>query len=102
MKLFVACVVSLVVLNFVSAKPAEEKYTTKYDNIDYKNILNSNRLLANYMKCLLEGKGCTPAGKEMRGKFFQVLYWNKFFDKTIHCSCSIFARCSKNRLRQVQ
>lgn len=55
-------------INLICARPAEEKYTTKYDNIDYKSILNSKRLLSNYMKCLLDGEKCTPAAKELKGK----------------------------------
>ena len=53
------------------AKPAEEKYTTKYDNIDVDEILGNPRLFKNYVNCLLEkGNNCTPEGKELKGKYF--------------------------------
>lgn len=50
--------------------PAEppKQYTTKYDNINLDEILNSKRLLSNYVKCLADNVGCTPQGKELRGK----------------------------------
>lgn len=50
----------------VLAKPQEEKYTTKYDNIDIDEILNNARLFNNYVKCLLENRGCTPDGNELK------------------------------------
>lgn len=45
---------------------AEDKYTTKYDNIDLDTILASDRLLKNYVNCLLEKGSCTPDGKELK------------------------------------
>ncbi|XP_011061970.1 PREDICTED: ejaculatory bulb-specific protein 3-like [Acromyrmex echinatior] len=45
---------------------AEDKYTTKYDNIDLDTILTSDRLLKNYVNCLLEKGSCTPDGKELK------------------------------------
>jgi hypothetical protein len=47
----------------------DEKYTTKYDNINVDEILESDRLLENYFKCLM-GKGkCTPEGNELKCKY---------------------------------
>lgn len=48
---------------FTSAAPA---YTTKYDNIDLDEILNNDRLITNYYKCLMEQGPCTPDGLELR------------------------------------
>nr|XP_023021660.1 ejaculatory bulb-specific protein 3-like [Leptinotarsa decemlineata] len=45
----------------------DEKYTTKYDNIDYEEILHSERLLKNYVNCLLDKGPCSPDGKELKG-----------------------------------
>nr|CAD7458454.1 unnamed protein product [Timema tahoe] len=60
----VAVVVVLVVVTLTEAK--EERYTSRYDNVDVERILQSARLLDNYMKCLLEKGPCTPDGKEMK------------------------------------
>ncbi|XP_032664991.1 ejaculatory bulb-specific protein 3 [Odontomachus brunneus] len=45
---------------------AEDQYTTKYDNVDLDSILASDRLLKNYVNCLLEKGSCTPDGKELK------------------------------------
>ncbi|XP_044744969.1 ejaculatory bulb-specific protein 3-like [Coccinella septempunctata] len=44
---------------------AEEKYTTKFGNIDLDELLKNDRLLNAYYKCLLDGTGCTPEGEEL-------------------------------------
>nr|AEE61841.1 unknown [Dendroctonus ponderosae] len=38
------------------------KYTTKYDNVDLEEIIKSDRLMKNYVNCLLEKGKCTPDG----------------------------------------
>nr|QYL00058.1 CSP1 [Eupeodes corollae] len=44
----------------------EDKYTTKYDNIDIEEILKSDRLFKNYFNCLMESGKCTPDGRELK------------------------------------
>ncbi|KAJ9585930.1 hypothetical protein L9F63_020438 [Diploptera punctata] len=44
----------------------KEQYTTKYDNIDVDSILGNNRILNNYLKCLLDEGSCTPDGRELK------------------------------------
>ncbi|RZF35337.1 hypothetical protein LSTR_LSTR003777 [Laodelphax striatellus] len=61
--LLVVCL--LVAAVSAKPKPAEKKYTTKYDNIDLDEILNNQRLFDNYYKCLLGAK-CTPDGQELK------------------------------------
>ena len=51
------------------------KYTTKYDNIDLDEILSNDRLLNNYVDCLLkDGKEakCSPDGAELKSKYFRA------------------------------
>ncbi|XP_011635451.1 ejaculatory bulb-specific protein 3 [Pogonomyrmex barbatus] len=50
----------------VACALAEDKYTTKYDNIDLDTILTSERLLKNYINCVLDKGNCTPDGKELK------------------------------------
>ncbi|XP_037945434.1 ejaculatory bulb-specific protein 3-like [Teleopsis dalmanni] len=45
---------------------AQDKYTTKYDNIDVDEILKSDRLFNNYFKCLMDTGKCTPDGRELK------------------------------------
>jgi len=45
----------------------ERAYDDKFDNVDLDEILNQERLLINYIKCL-EGTGpCTPDAKMLKG-----------------------------------
>ncbi|XP_003700214.2 chemosensory protein 4 [Megachile rotundata] len=45
---------------------AEDKYTTKYDNVDIDVILNNHRLLNGYVNCLLDRAACTPDAAELK------------------------------------
>nr|XP_031831862.1 ejaculatory bulb-specific protein 3-like [Nomia melanderi] len=45
---------------------AENKYTTKYDNVDVDAVLNSERLLNGYVNCLLDRGACTPDAAEIK------------------------------------
>ncbi|XP_044264421.1 ejaculatory bulb-specific protein 3-like [Tribolium madens] len=44
----------------------DNKYTTRYDNVDVDRILHSKRLLLNYINCLLEKGSCSPEGRELK------------------------------------
>nr|UYB00860.1 chemosensory protein [Nilaparvata lugens] len=50
----------------VSLCLADDQYTSKYDNIDLDKILDSKRLVSNYVQCLLGTKGCPPEGLELK------------------------------------
>lgn len=63
-------VICLVIAGVVLA----EKYTTKYDNIDYNEIISSERLLKNYVNCLMERGPCSPDGAELKRKFTFLLF----------------------------
>ncbi|CAG9860083.1 unnamed protein product [Phyllotreta striolata] len=54
----------LSVLGF--ARCDEEHYTSKYDSVDYRAILHSERLLKSYYNCLMDKGPCTAEGKELR------------------------------------
>ncbi|KAL1493828.1 hypothetical protein ABEB36_009514 [Hypothenemus hampei] len=54
----------LVIIDICSGD--NEKYTSKYDNIDVDEILKSERLLRNYMNCLLDIGRCTLDGQELK------------------------------------
>ncbi|CAH2266978.1 ejaculatory bulb-specific protein 3-like [Pararge aegeria] len=52
---------------------AEEKYSDKYDNVNYVEILENERLRHGYGNCLLDKGKCTPEGKELREKMQDAL-----------------------------
>jgi hypothetical protein len=60
----------VVLTTFWAGSSSAEKYTTKYDNVDLEEILKSDRLLKNYVNCLLDKGKCSPDGQELRSKFF--------------------------------
>lgn len=82
---------------FVIYVAADTKYTNKYDNIDVDKILTNERVLSNYIKCLMDEGPCTPEGRELKSEFLGVVlvrnlknfrfvvkkYQNKFFFGTI-------------------
>lgn len=58
---------SLIFLSLAVAIVAEN-YTTQFDDIDIDQILKSDRLMRNYINCLLEKGKCTPDGLTLRSK----------------------------------
>jgi hypothetical protein len=64
-------IVVLVALSLAEAARIrrDEKYTTKYDNINLDEILASDRLIDNYFKCLMERGKCTTDGNELRCEY---------------------------------
>ncbi|KAJ8983039.1 hypothetical protein NQ317_013244, partial [Molorchus minor] len=70
---------------FVAVISADEvKYTTKYDNVDLDEIIKSDRLLKNYVNCLLDKGKCTPDGAELK----------KVLPDALHSECS---KCSETQ-----
>ncbi|XP_045452744.1 uncharacterized protein LOC123661848 [Melitaea cinxia] len=64
----VLCCLAVAVL----AKPSE-KYTEKYDNVNLKEILESDRLLEGYFHCLMDEGPCTSEGKELKSHMQDAL-----------------------------
>nr|QFO46789.1 chemosensory protein [Cylas formicarius] len=83
--LFVAC------LGIALAKPQEAKYTTKYDNVDLDEIIKSDRLMKNYVNCLLEKGNCTPDGAELK----------KHLPDALHTDCSKCSETQKNGSKKI-
>ncbi|KAH1014745.1 ejaculatory bulb-specific protein 3-like [Dendroctonus ponderosae] len=52
---------------------AEDRYTTKYDNVDVDEILHSDRLMKFYMNCMLDKGACTPVGQEVKERLPDAL-----------------------------
>ncbi|XP_056639205.1 ejaculatory bulb-specific protein 3-like isoform X1 [Diorhabda sublineata] len=50
----------------LAAVTEKAKYTTKYDNVNLEEIVHNDRLLKNYVDCLLEKGKCTPDGLELK------------------------------------
>lgn len=57
------CIIAIV---FFATANGEETYDLKYDNIDVDEILKSERLLSNYINCLMEEGPCTEDGRDLK------------------------------------
>nr|AIU68827.1 chemosensory protein [Chilo auricilius] len=51
----------------------DEKYPSKYDNIDLDEILANKRLLTAYVNCIMERGKCSPEGKELKEHLVDVI-----------------------------
>lgn len=72
--LALACCVAAAIV----AQGAPATYTTKYDNVNIDEILNNDRLVANYFKCLMETGKCTPEGEEIKSEYYFHAYnWKR-------------------------
>nr|QCX43093.1 chemosensory protein csp13 [Helopeltis theivora] len=58
--------IALFLIVCVGAAIAGDQYTSKYDNIDVDKILSNDRILTQYIKCLMEEGNCTNEGKELK------------------------------------
>nr|ALR72515.1 chemosensory protein 1 [Colaphellus bowringi] len=97
MKYFVIILSVLII-----AAAVGEKYTTKYDNVDIDSILNSERLIKNYMDCLMERGPCTPEGKELRDNLPDALKTecHKCSDKQKEVSKKVLRHLVKNKRKE--
>lgn len=46
----------------------DKTYSSKYDNLDVDKILENDRVLISYVKCILGEGPCTSEGKELKSK----------------------------------
>ncbi|KAI5693280.1 hypothetical protein M8J76_009870 [Diaphorina citri] len=61
--------IALALLSYVAivtSAPAESVYTNKFDNFDVDKVLNNERILTNYIKCLMDEGSCTNEGRELK------------------------------------
>ncbi|KAK2574975.1 hypothetical protein KPH14_008738 [Odynerus spinipes] len=56
----------LILLAVVAVALAAEKYPSKYDDVDIDRILQNNRVLTNYIRCMLDEGSCTAEGRELK------------------------------------
>uniref|UniRef100_A0A8D9F7K2 Ejaculatory bulb-specific protein 3 n=1 Tax=Cacopsylla melanoneura TaxID=428564 RepID=A0A8D9F7K2_9HEMI len=57
---------ALFCVSIATGAPAETTYTNKYDNFDVDKVLSNDRILTNYIKCLMDEGSCTNEGRELK------------------------------------
>lgn len=65
-----------------------EKYPAKYDQVNIDNVLSNDRVLTNYIKCLLEKGACTREGRELKSKLLYIVYLLPLMLQSLHCHFS--------------
>ncbi|EDV57109.1 ejaculatory bulb-specific protein 3 [Drosophila erecta] len=50
----------------LAAAASQQQYTNKFDNVNVDEVLSNNRVLNNYLKCLMEKGPCTAEGRELK------------------------------------
>ncbi|EDW61821.1 ejaculatory bulb-specific protein 3 [Drosophila virilis] len=65
MKASLAILLVCVFAGLTAARP-DQKYTNKFDNVNVDEVLGNNRILNNYIKCLMDKGPCTPEGRELK------------------------------------
>lgn len=70
MKVLFLCVCALYVVvgQDVSNMNRMPKYDSRYDYLDVDAILDSKRLVRNYVECLINQQRCTPEGKALKSE----------------------------------
>lgn len=54
----------------------------QFDNVNIETVLQNDRVLTNYIKCLLDKGACTREGRELKSEYnFRVFFCisNEFF-----------------------
>lgn len=55
---------------------AQQEYSKKYDQVSIESVLSNDRVLTNYIKCLLDNGACTKEGRELKRKYtWFCRYW---------------------------
>lgn len=62
----------LIILALVTVVLAAEKYSSKYDDVDVDKILRNDRVLTNYIRCMLDEGSCTAEGRELKSKYIPI------------------------------
>lgn len=61
--------VMVLLLGIVCTMVMAQKYPAKYDQVNIDNVLSNDRVLTNYIKCLLGNGACTREGRELKSKY---------------------------------
>ena len=65
MKFFMVLLSFLGCFSYIST---DDKYTTRYDDVNIDDIISNERLLKRYVDCLLDQGVCTPDAMELKSK----------------------------------
>lgn len=58
----------VLLLGIVCTVVMAQKYPVKFDQVNIETVLSNDRVLSNYIKCLLDKGACTREGRELKSK----------------------------------
>lgn len=53
-----------------------QKQSPRLDNVNIETVLSNDRVLTNYIKCLLEQGACTREGRDLKRKLYIQFYFS--------------------------
>lgn len=59
------CIVAIIIM----IRSAPVKYGSKFENVNVDEILDNDRMLNAYFKCLMDTGKCTTEGEELKSEF---------------------------------
>lgn len=59
----------VLLLGLICIALAQQKYPEKFDNVNIETVLSNDRVLTNYIKCLLDKGACTREGRELKREY---------------------------------
>lgn len=64
--------ITLIVFTLFVCATVAQDYAKKYENVNIETILSNDRVITNYINCLLEKGACTREGRELKSKFISL------------------------------
>lgn len=58
----------VLLLGIICTVVMAQKYPVKFDQVNIETVLSNDRVLSNYIKCLLDKGACTREGRELKSK----------------------------------
>lgn len=61
--------ITIIVLTLLVCATVAQDNKKKYENVNIETILSNDRVITNYINCLLGKGACTREGRELKSKF---------------------------------
>lgn len=75
----------VLLLGIICTVVMAQKYPVKFDQVNIETVLSNDRVLSNYIKCLLDKGACTREGRELKSKCPVFLVWSEPFSFRFCC-----------------
>lgn len=59
----------VLLLSILSTLALAQHFPNKFDQVNIETVLSNDRVLTNYIRCLLDKGACTREGRELKSKY---------------------------------